>query len=115
MTIGRSLRPVLNQYRPDIEKMASDLLQRPVTVDEIVMTWYQYQPGINLKRVTVQDESGKNTILKIKKIGIFFSIPQSIWHWKMIPSRIMLTGTSLSAHQDKNGEIQVQGLSGGQP
>ena len=115
MTIGPTLRPVLNQYRPDIEKMASELLKAPVTVDEVAVAWYQYQPGISLKRVTVFDKTKKNPVLNVKKIGIFFSLPQSVWHWQPIPSRIMLNGTSVSLHQDQKGEIQVQGLSSGQP
>jgi uncharacterized protein (TIGR02099 family) len=110
LTISRTLRPVLNQYRPVIEKMASDLLTVPVTIEEISVTWYQYQPGIKLKHVTLFDKSGKKTTFQIEKIGVFFSIPQSLWHWKPVPVGLMLSGADVSVQQNAKGEIELIGM-----
>ena len=110
VTVARSIRPVLNQYRPDIEQMASHLLSAPVKIDEIVVTWYQYQPGIRLTHVTMYDKTGKKSIFEIDKVGIFFSIPQSLWHWKPVPVGLMLSGAEISLRQKPNGEIEAQGI-----
>jgi uncharacterized protein (TIGR02099 family) len=117
LTASRFIRPVLNEYRPDIEKMARELLAVPVTVGEVVVTWHQYQPGINLKRVTLYDKEGKHPTFSVEKVGIFFSIPKSLWHWKPVPVGLMVSGADINLKQNAKGEIEAQGIPtvGGQP
>ncbi len=108
--ISRAIAPVLDQHRDDFEKWATQLLQTPVSIKNVQVSWYQYQPVISLNQVTVLDKQAKETILQVQNINILFSIPQSVWQWKLVPSGIMITGTDVNIYQTSTGEFHVQGF-----
>lgn len=108
--ISRLLTPVLDAHRSDFEQYASSLLNMPVTIKEARVIWYQYQPGITFNQVTVLNKNAKQPILQVQKVRVFFSVPQSIWHWRPVPSGIMISGTQLTIHQTAGGDITVQGF-----
>jgi uncharacterized protein (TIGR02099 family) len=108
--VARLLSPVLDKHRADFEKWASQLLQNPVTIDTVRVSWYKYQPEINLNQVTVLSQQTKEPILHVEKVSIFFSIPRSIWQWQPVPSGIMITGTDVNLKEDANGQITIQGF-----
>lgn len=106
----RFLTPILDEHRADFEKLASQLLQSPVSINNVRVSWFQYQPVIGLNDVTILDKSSKEPILQIKKINIFFSIPQSVWQRKLVPSGIMISGADLNVNESATGELTLQGF-----
>lgn len=108
--VSRLLTPVLDGYKPEIEKRASQLLGVPVKIAAAEISWFQYQPGINLKEVTFLDKETNEPAIQIKKVGVYFSIPQSIWQWKLVPSGLVLVGSEVNVMESKTGEYVVQGL-----
>lgn len=110
VSVSYLLTPFLDKHRTDLEKWASDLLQTPVTISKVEIAWYRYQPEISLNEVTILNKNTKEPILQIQKVRVFFSIPQSIWQGKLIPSGIMISGTDINLRQSSAGEISVQGF-----
>lgn len=110
VSLSRLLSPVLDTYRPQIEKQASELLGVPVRVGHVEITWYQYQPGINLKDVVFLDKKTQTPAIEIKKLGVFFSLPRSLWRRQMVLSGLVLVGSDIDLIQAKSGEIMVRGL-----
>ncbi len=108
--ISRLLTPVLDQHRGDFEKWASELLQKPVQIKSVRVSWYQYQPQISLNQVTVLDSQSRKPILQADQVSVFFSIPESLWQRKLVPAGIMISGTDVVVHQDSAGEYSVQGF-----
>lgn len=108
--LTRSLTPLLNHHRVDFAKLASNLLHAPVTIGQVEASWYQYQPEISLNETTVFSADTQKPILKVQKIRIFFSIPMSIWQWKLIPSGVMLSGADVNISQDAQGKLKLKGL-----
>lgn len=104
------MTPLLDKHRADIEAYAAKLMQTPVTIEKVKISWYQYQPEISLKQVTVLSQDTKEPILQIKRIRLFFSIPRSIWHWSPIISGLMASGTDINLHENAAGEIEMQGF-----
>lgn len=113
----RLLTPILDKHRADVETWATQLLQSPVTIENIQASWYGYQPQVSLNKVVVLSRNTKAPILEVNRIRVFFSIPKSIWYWKPVPSGIMVSGTKVNVIQNEAGEVSVQGLSelGNQP
>lgn len=110
VAVSRIASPILEEHRAEIESWASTLLQTPITIKRVRVAWYHYQPDITLEHVTLLNKDTKQPNLQIDKVRVFFSIPQSLWQWKMIPSGIMVTGANLNLNQASNGEVTVQGL-----
>lgn len=108
--VSRLTMPVLDTHRADVEKWASQLLATPVTIDKVRVSWYLYQPEISLKHLTILNKDSHEPILQMQKVSIFFSIPQSLWQRKLVPSAIMISGADLNVHQAASGEISVQGF-----
>ena len=87
VVVSRSFTPYLDAHRSDIEHWASDLLQRPVTIDRASVSWFQYQPGVLLHNVTLLDGPTNEPSLQVRTVKVFFSIPQSLWQRKLVLSR----------------------------
>ncbi len=109
--IVRFLTPILDEHRADFEKLATQLLQTPVTIKNVQVSWFQYQPVISLNEVTILNKDTKEPILQIKKVNILFSIPETLWQRKVVPSGIMIAGASLTINQSSTGELMVRGFS----
>lgn len=106
----RALTPLLDRYHDQFEAWASKILHTPVKIQRIMVDWYQYQPAITLRQTTILNPDTKEPILQVQKIRVLFSIPSSIWHWQPILSLIQISGTDITIHQNKEGELSVQGF-----
>lgn len=108
--VTRLLTPVVDQRKAEIEKMASELLQMPVTIKSVKLSWRQYQPQINLINVTIYNKTTHAPELAVAQVNVFFSIWHSILQHTFVPSGIMLSGTDLTFKQAANGEFTLQGF-----
>lgn len=107
---SRLLTPYLDARRPLIESWASELLQTPVKIEKARVSWFQYQPGVSLHSVTMLDAKTNEPLLQVDKVKVYFSIPQSLWQWKLVPGGIVISGANLVVHQSPSGEFSVQGF-----
>lgn len=107
----RLVTPVLDEHRADFEKIASQFLQSPVTITNVRVSWYQYQPVFSLNDVTILDKESKEPVFHIKKVGILISLAKSLWQWKLVTSGIMASGAELNISQSANGELTVKEFS----
>lgn len=108
--VAHLLTPLLDKHRTDIEQYASNLLQTPVTIDKVKISWYRYEPEISLKKVTILSRDTKEPILQVKRIRLFFSIPRSLWTRSPVLSGLMASGMDINLHESATGEIQLQGF-----
>lgn len=104
------LTPLVEKHRQDLEKMASGYLDAPVTIKEAEISWYRYQPVINLNQVTVENKTTHESVLQIKQIRVSLSLFKSLWQRKAVLSSVMIVGSAVVLHQSETGEIEVQGF-----
>lgn len=109
--LSRALIPILDSHKSDFEKWAAELLGYPVKIERVRLGWYQYQPEITLRRVSILDKTTQVPLQKIKRISIFLSLPQSLWQRSPVTSGLMLSGAAVSVEQLENGEYTLKGLS----
>ncbi len=115
---GWLLAPYFDEHRADVEKVASEYIKTPVTIESVRLSWDQYQPVIRLRNVTILDEKTRKPLIQIQKVSIFFSLWESIRHFKLTPNGALISGTELNVHQNAAGELTVQGfpaIQGAQP
>lgn len=110
VSISHLLVPILNKHRPDFERWASNLLSMPVRISSVEVSWYQYQPVVDLNEVTLFSKKNPGPLLRVQKVRVFFSLPESIWQKKLVPSGVLISGSKLNLHESPKGEFSVQGL-----
>ncbi|HEX4045873.1 MAG TPA: hypothetical protein VHZ76_09440, partial [Gammaproteobacteria bacterium] len=108
--LGRLLEPFLDDRRADIERQASALLNVPIKINNVDFSWYGYQPEINLNDVVVFKKDSQQPALEIKKISIVFSMLKSLWHWRLLPSGIIVSGTEITVSESAAGEFSIHGF-----
>lgn len=109
VAVVRSLTPVLDSHRAEAEQWASVTLGVPVQIKSIRLFWYKYYPEIRLNDVTAKNKDTTQPILQVRRISIFISILKSLWHWKLVPSSVMLSGTDLNLLETQEGKFVLQG------
>ena len=109
-SVVKIITPILDEHRGDFEAIASDLLKAPVSIKQVRVSWYQYHPVVDLNETTIFDPSSKQALLKINKIKLLISVPQSLWQWKFVTSGILVSGSSLNIQQSETGNYTVKEL-----
>lgn len=110
ISVIHTITPILDEHRADLESYASQLLQSPVTIKSVRLSWYRYQPVIGLNNVDILNKESKVAAVKIKKVNILFSLPRSLWERKLVMSGIVVSGSNLTVQQSATGEFNVPGL-----
>ena len=73
VTVVRSVTPLLDEHKADFEKYASELLQTPVVIKKVRVSWFQYQPVISLGQVTLLIKPLNNLPCKSKELILSFN------------------------------------------
>lgn len=110
VSLGRLLTPYLNEHRTEFEQWASQLLQSPVTIDEIHISWDMYLPQLTLDKVTIKDTETKKSTFEIEQVTINLNIWDSLIRWEPVLSYIKISGLNVTIKAEKSGEVSVPGL-----
>jgi uncharacterized protein (TIGR02099 family) len=109
VSIARLLTPVLNEHRTDFEKIASNILNMPVMIHSVEVTWHGYAPEISLKDVTVLDPETQNPKLAMQRFDVDFSIWRSLWARTAFVQSITISGVELAVTHTED-ELQIGDL-----
>lgn len=101
VSVGRLLTPYLNQHKADFEVWASQLLNAPVQIDQVHISWNAYVPQLTLKKVTILDKVTNKPTFDIKQIKINVKIIESLIKREPIPSYIKISGMDLTIRTKK--------------
>jgi uncharacterized protein (TIGR02099 family) len=110
MVVLGILTPYLNSRLPNIEAWASQLLELPLTIESVHLSWYKYDPEITLNKVTFLSRDSKKPTVQIEAVRVFFSLPKSLWQRQLVLDGVMVKGADLIVKQDAKGEFVVQGF-----
>src|SRR3990167_5412592 len=86
------------------------ILQMPVKIQAIRVTWHRYQPEITFDQVTILNKETLNPVFDIQQAQVFFSLWQSLLERKLVPDAILIKGTEVNLAEGASGEIAIQGL-----
>lgn len=109
--VTRIVTPVLDHHRADFEKIASQFLKTPVTIKNVRVSWYHYQPVIRLNDVFILQAESNKPIFQIKKVSLLISILKSLRQWQVVTNGIMVSGAELNISQSAKGEWTVKEFS----
>jgi uncharacterized protein YhdP len=109
VSISRMLTPYLNDHRHDFEKWASEQLHSPVTIEQVHITWYYYQPVLTFEKVAILDKDTHQPNFSIQQIKVNLQIFPSLLHWKPQPKYIKLFGANLILREQTQGQMSIEG------
>lgn len=101
VSVGRLFTPYLNQHKTDFEMWASQLLNVPVQIDQVRISWNAYVPQLKLERVTILDKVTNKPTFDIRQIKINIKIIDSLIKREPIPSYIKISGMDLTIRSKK--------------
>ena len=107
VSITRLMTPVLNDHRADFERLASNVLQMPVLIRDVEVSWHGYSPEIILYSLTLLDPDTQKTILNMDRLEIDFSIWRTLLERKIFIRNVTLSGMELTITQMAPGQIQI--------
>lgn len=110
LNIGRITMPMLKQKRQFFENWASQVLQQPVQIGKIQAGWHRFEPVVSFSNVIVKKPVTNNTVIHIQKLSIGINILASLWHGKLLPAHIHVSGANLTVLEDQHGEFIIKGV-----
>ncbi len=102
--------PALNEHRAEFEKFASRVLDRPVQIANIDISWHFFEPELVFDDVTLFDQQTRKPILQIPLIKINFELVRSLFSWEPVMDTMKIAGVHLTLFQQASGAIRVPGF-----
>ncbi len=108
LVLRYAVLPNIDQYKGDVEQIASRTIGRPVTISTIYATWKGVNPYLFLGGVAIHDRNGREA-LKIPGVAATFS-----W-WSVIFADVRLhtleiSRPDLDIERDSEGKLFVGGI-----
>ena len=110
-TLTRLLTPRLNVYKPLLEKVASQLIKRPVHVDRLRLSWAGIYPQVILVHVQVFDPKKPLSIqLAVREVRANVDLFRSLFSRQWTLHEIAIRDTHIEVHSSAKGEVTINGL-----
>ena len=106
-SIFRALTPWVKQYKHDVEKHLSLLLNQPVKINDLETSWYWFQPVLKMNQVTVSDLQHHK--LEFNQLLVGINLFSSLWHWNIQPGVLYVDDVHLIIRQTHN-HWDIEGL-----
>jgi uncharacterized protein YhdP len=102
------LLPQVDAYRPQIERLIGESLQREVRIDGLSADWSGLHPKLALRGVTLLDESGKPA-LRLEQVDAALGF-SSLVRGHLHLHRLDINDPALQVRRDAAGTLHVAGL-----
>lgn len=107
---ARLVIPVLNHKRDFFERWASHVLHQPVYIKNIKTGWCGFNPALSFQDVLIADPSHETSLLRISQLFISIDLFHSLFHWRLLPGYLVLSGAHFDVSETENGELRVRGM-----
>ncbi|MEJ2379666.1 MAG: YhdP family protein [Gammaproteobacteria bacterium] len=113
VAVTRMLMPLLDDYRNDIQKIASEQLGRPVRIGRVTGGWSGLDPRLSFIDVTIYRPDGKAVWLHVGKIQASVDLLRSIVNRRIETGHIDVEGLNVNIERDRDGAYAVSGFKTG--
>jgi uncharacterized protein (TIGR02099 family) len=108
--IARMLFPLVPGYKVELETLASQALERTLSIEKISTDWKWFRPRLKLLNVVVQDGEDGPVLLKAEQIILGINLFRSALEGKLDVDDITLLGATIGVSRDMHGVITVQDM-----
>lgn len=99
--------PNIDHYKPDVSRLASALMNRPVTINGIRADWRGLHPWLQLTDVVIHDDRGERA-LQLPQVNATVSWLTVFGQLRL--SSLELLSPYLEVERDANGHLYVAGI-----
>ncbi len=110
VSVARLLTPLLNDHRTDFEALATRLLDRPVQIGEMDISWDFYEPELEFRQVIVLDPKTHQPTVHIPSIKVDVAIWNSLFQRTFLLDSLKVTGARLTLREQKPGKVGLEGF-----
>jgi uncharacterized protein (TIGR02099 family) len=110
LTAARLWVPELAQYRAEAERLASEALHRPVTIERMEATWRGLNPVLKFKGVSVSGAGAEESRLDFKQIWVGLDLGRLLYDRQARLASIDVIGADVRVVRDRNGKVHIDGL-----
>lgn len=103
----RLLIPLVPGYKHELEQLASDTVQRPVTIEKISTDWKWFKPRIKLLNVEISGIGGEK-LAHIEQLILALDLFGSVMQGRPDVDDITLVGSDLKVDRNDKGEVSIQ-------
>ncbi|WP_158080911.1 YhdP family protein [Pelomonas sp. KK5] len=104
-----AILPHINDWRPRLEREASQSLGIPVRIGNIAVSAGGWFPALELKDVRLLDKQGRQTLL-LPRVAASLSA-RSLLAFELRFEQLLIDGPQMEVRRDRSGHIYVAGLS----
>ena len=109
-SVARLLIPIVPSYKQEIERFASEIIQRQVDIGEITTDWKWFRPRVKLLNVDIFSEKNDAPLLQVEQVVLSINIFSSLFNWNAEIDDIALLGTEVAVKRDTEGQIYLQNI-----
>ena len=103
---SRMLLPGVSDYRADIEQLAEEILDRPVTIQQVESGWSGLSPYITFKGVEIEQRHYKG-VVHLDSLDVVLGILPSLRAGELRPQTIILRMQQLELSRAADGRYIV--------
>jgi uncharacterized protein (TIGR02099 family) len=108
LALRYSVLPNIENYRADIERIASQELGQPVSIGRIEASWAGINPDLTLFDVRIADTQGRPALafLRVESILSWWSVPSAQLQLRLL----RIDEPTLHLRRDADGRISIAGI-----
>ena len=110
LTVVRIAAPWINDYRQQLQQLVSEVMQQPVNIGGVSVSWHGFEPVLHVTDVDILKSEDRSKILKVKRVDVSIDIIDSLWRRQLTPGTLVVSGVEVSMRRNKVGQIIVEGL-----
>ncbi|WP_276682770.1 YhdP family protein [Thalassolituus oleivorans] len=99
-SLGRQLIPLIETFKPDLERVLSEQLKQPVTIRQLRGDWNLLSPVVHVDDLSIGDE---NDGLVVTSIEAELDLSATAFYRLPVFKRINIDGASAAIHQTDDG------------
>ncbi len=107
LTLRYAILPNIDHYKPEVSRLASQLLNRPVTINGIRADWLGLHPRLQLQDVVIHDDQGERA-LQLPQVNATLSWLTVLGQLQL--SSLELLDPHLKVERDTDGRLYVAGI-----
>jgi uncharacterized protein (TIGR02099 family) len=110
LNLARALSAVLDRHRLDFERWVSQIVQRPVSIGHVNVTWYDFEPAFSFSNVRIQTGDRFKKTVHIKQFTVAVNLFSSLTNQRWLPGHLGISGMHLDIYQAKNQQLYLSGV-----
>ncbi len=101
---------VAPSYKQDIERWVAQVMNRPVEIGDMDLTWRGLRPTLKFTEVALQGVSPVTPALEVAELELGFSLADLV-RGEVMPVAINVVGAVVEVVRDPEGELRIRGVS----